>query len=76
MSRADNPDAAVRDGLRLYRADDFDKARAKSAEAREQFGKSDAGKSAIATFDEACASHRKGDVAHARECYLQAGLVH
>ncbi len=38
--------------------------------------RSDAGKSAIAAFDEACASHRKGDVAHARECYLQAGLAH
>ena len=76
VSRADNPDAAVRDGLRLYRADDFDKAREKFASAREQFGRSDAGKSAIAAFDEACAWHRKGDVAHARECYLQAGLAH
>ena len=75
-SRADNPDAAVRDGLRLYRADDFDKARAKFAEAREAFAKSDAAKSAIAAFDEACAAHRKGDVAHARESYLQAGLAH
>ncbi len=76
ISRADKPDAAVRDGLRLYRADDFDKARERFAQAREQFGRSDAGKSAIAAFDEACASHRKGDVAHARECYLQAGLAH
>ena len=76
ISRADNPDAAVRDGMRLYRADDFEKAREKFAQAREEFGRSDAGKSAIAAFDEACASHRKGDVAHARECYLQAGLAH
>ena len=75
-SRADNPDAAVRDGLRLYRADEFDKARAKFAEAREAFATSDAAKSAIAAFDEACAAHRKGDVAHARESYLQAGLAH
>ncbi len=75
-SRADNPDAAVRDGLKLYRADEFDKARAKFAEAREAFAKSDAAKSAIAAFDEACAAHRKGDVAHARESYLQAGLAH
>jgi Ca-activated chloride channel homolog len=76
ISRADNPDAAVRDGLRLYRADEFDKAREKFAQAREQFGRTQAGKSAIAAFDEACASHRKHDVAHARECYLEAGLAH
>ncbi len=62
--------------MRLYRADDFDKAREKFALAREQFGRAEAGKSAIAAFDEACASHRKGDVAHARECYLEAGLAH
>ncbi len=66
----------MRDGLRLYRADEFDKARAKFAEAREAFATSDAAKSAIAAFDEACAAHRKGDVAHARESYLQAGLAH
>ena len=48
----------------------------KFAAAREQFDKSDAAKSAIAAFDQACASHRKGDVAQAREWYLKAGLAH
>jgi len=76
ISRADNPEAAVREGLRLYRADQFDKARDRFAAAREQFDRGDAGKAAIAAFDEACASHRKGDVAHAREWYLKAGLAH
>ena len=33
-------------------------------------------KSAIAAFDQACALHRKGDVAQAREWYLKAGLAH
>ena len=60
----------------MYQADEFDKAREKFAAAREEFDRADAGKSAIASFDEACAAHRKGDVAHARECYLKAGLAH
>ena len=34
------------------------------------------GKAAIAAFDQACALHRKGDVAQARELYLKAGLAH
>jgi Ca-activated chloride channel family protein len=76
VARADNPEAAVREGLRLYRADEFDKAREKFAAAREQFDRTDSGKSAVAAFDEACAFHRKGDVAHARESYLKAGLAH
>ena len=36
----------------------------------------DAAKAAIAAFDQACAAHRKGDVAQAREWYLKAGLAH
>jgi Ca-activated chloride channel homolog len=75
-ARADNPDASLSEGLRLYRADQFDMAREKFAAAREEFAKKDAGKSAIAAFDEACAFHRKGDTAHARESYLKAGLAH
>ncbi len=76
IARADNPEATVREGLRLYQAEEFDKAREKFAAAREEFDRADAGKSAIAAFDEACAAHRKADVAHARECYLKAGLAH
>ena len=70
----------MRDGLRpqvpIARPDEFDKARDKFAEARLDFDKQDAAKAAIAAFDEACASHRKGDVEHAREWYLKAGLAH
>lgn len=74
--RADDPEGAVREGLRFYRQDEFDKALEKFAGARQEFDKTDAGKAAIAAFDEACVSHRKGDVAHAREWYLKAGLAH
>jgi len=76
ISRADKPAEEVREGLRLYRQDAFDKARDHFAAAREQFDKGDAGKAAIAAFDQACAAHRKGDVASAREWYLKAGLAH
>ena len=67
---------AVREGLRSYGNGEFDKARDRFAAAREQFDSGDAGKAAIAAFDQACASHRKGDVAQAREWYLKAGLAH
>lgn len=76
ITRADDPEEAVREGLRLYRQDEFDKALEEFAGARQEFDKTDAGKAAIAAFDEACVSHRKGDVAHAREWYLKAGLAH
>ena len=76
ISRADNPAEAVREGLRSYGKGEFDKARDRFAAAREQFDSGDAGKAAIAAFDQACASHRKGDVAQAREWYLKAGLAH
>jgi Ca-activated chloride channel family protein len=76
ISRADNPATAVREGLNWYGAGEFDKARDRFAAAREQFDRGDAGKAAIAAFDQACASHRKGDVAAAREWYLKAGLAH
>jgi Ca-activated chloride channel homolog len=75
-SRADNPTEAVRDGLQFYGKGDFEKAREKFAAAREQFDTQDAAKAAIAAFDQACALHRKGDVAEARESYLKAGLAH
>ena len=76
ISRADHPAEAVRDGLRWYDKGEFDKARDSFAAAREQFDQGDAAKSAIAAFDQACAAHRKGDVAQAREWYLKAGLAH
>src|SRR4029077_14457859 len=63
-------------GLRWYGKGEFDKARDRFAAAREQFDSGDAGKAAIAAFDQACASHRKGDAAQAREWYLKAGLAH
>jgi Ca-activated chloride channel family protein len=75
-TRADNPAEEVRDGLRFYGKGDFDKARDKFAKAREQFDSRDAAKAAIAAFDQACALHRKGDVAQARQAYLKAGLAH
>ncbi len=75
-TRADNPAEAVRDGMRLYGKGEFDKARDKFAAASEQFASRDAVKAAIAAFDQACALHRKGDVAAAREAYLKAGLAH
>ncbi|MGC8641668.1 MAG: VWA domain-containing protein [Isosphaeraceae bacterium] len=75
-ARADNPVEAVREGLRSYGKGEFDKAKEKFAAAQEQFGKTDADKAAIAAYDEACAAHRKGDVAQAREQYLKAGLAH
>jgi Ca-activated chloride channel homolog len=75
VSRADNPAEVVRDGLRWYEKGNFDKAREKFASAREQFDSADAAKAAIAAFDQACAAHRKGDVAQAREWYLKAGLA-
>jgi Ca-activated chloride channel family protein len=76
ISRAENPADAVREGLRWYGKGEFDKARDRFAAAREQFGDGDADKAAVASFDQACASHRKGDVAQAREWYLKAGLAH
>ena len=68
ISRADNPAEAVRDGLRWYGKGDFDKARDKFGAAREQFDSGDAGKAAIAVFDQACLAPRirKGDVAQAQ----------
>ena len=75
-SRADSPAEAVRDGLRWYAKGEFDKARDRFATAREQFDSGDTRKAAIAAFDQACALHRKGDVAQAREWYLKAGLAH
>jgi Ca-activated chloride channel family protein len=74
--RGEDPNEAVRDGLRLYEQDDFDKAREKFSVAREEFEKEHAEKAAVAAFDEACAAHRQDDAENAREAYLKAGLSH
>ncbi len=76
ISRADNPAAAVREGLSWYGKGEFEKARDRFAAAHAQFDNKDAAKAAIAAFDQACAAHKKGDVAQAREWYLKAGLAH
>jgi Ca-activated chloride channel family protein len=68
------PDAAVREGLRLYSSEKFEEAREKFAAAGEELDKQKSAATAIAAFDEACAYHRKGDTEHARDCYLRAGL--
>ena len=67
---------AVHEGLTWYGKGDFAKAHDSFAAAREKFDSADAAKAAIAAFDQACASHRKGDLAQAREWYLKAGLAH
>ena len=71
---AAEPAAAVREGLRLYSQEQFEDARTQFAAATEELDKRKLAASAIAAFDEACAAHRKGDLEHARECYLRAGL--
>lgn len=76
LCRADDPVSGVREGLRLYGDNEFAKAQEAFSAARMELDKQDAGKSAIAAFDEACAWHKKGDVAQARESYLKAGLAH
>jgi Ca-activated chloride channel homolog len=76
ITGADNPADAVREGLNWYGKGEFDKARDRFATAREQFDSQDAAKAAIAAFDLACAAHKKGDLAQAREWYLKAGLAH
>ena len=76
ICRADKPSDAMREGLNWYGKGEFEKARDRFAAAREQFDSGDAGRAAIAAFDQACALHRKGDVAQAREWYLKAGLAH
>jgi Ca-activated chloride channel family protein len=75
-SKADDASQTVREGLRLYNSGEFEKARDRFDVARTEFHNKDAAKAAIAAFDEACAAHRKGDLAQAREWYLKAGLAH
>ncbi len=76
VGRADTPGGSVREGLRWYGQGEFAKAQERFAAAREQFDRKDPAKAAIAAFDQACAAHRKGDVAEAKQWYLKAGLAH
>jgi hypothetical protein len=71
---AAEPKTEVRDGLKLYAQEEFEAAREKFAGATEELDKQKSAAAAIAAFDEACASHRKGDWEKARDSYLHAGL--
>ena len=75
VGRATEPNAAIRNGLRLYSKEQYDEAKSQFAAASEELDKrKSTAAAAVAAFDEACAAHRKGDLEHARECYLRAGL--
>ena len=71
---ADDSASKVREGLRQYAAEQFDKASKSFAAATELLEKSKSDKAAVSAFDEACALHRKGDLELARDRYLKAGL--
>lgn len=71
---ATEPAEAVRQGLQHYRQGEFEQAGSKFKTAREVLEKTNPSQGEIAAFDEACAAHRQGDVAQARELYLRAGL--
>ena len=71
---AAEPHTIVREGLRLYSQEHYEKAREKFAEATELLEKQKAAGSDVAAFDEACASHRQGEFEKARDAYLRAGL--
>ncbi len=74
VCRATEPYTEVREGLKFYAKDQFDEAQEKFAAANEELDKQKSAAAAVAAFDEACAYHRKGDLEHARDCYLRAGL--
>lgn len=71
---ADDSTTKIREGMRLYSAEQFEEASKSFAAATESLEKAKSDKAAIAAFDEACALHRKGDLDLARERYLKAGL--
>ncbi|HUP81905.1 MAG TPA: hypothetical protein VM260_25360, partial [Pirellula sp.] len=73
---ADDSTDKVREGMRLYSAEQFEEASKSFAAATESLEKTKSDKAAIAAYDEACALHRKGDLELARERYLKAGLSH
>jgi len=71
---ADDSTNKIREGIRLYSAEQYEEASKSFAAASESFEKAKSDKAAIAAFDEACALHRKGDLELARDRYLKAGL--
>ena len=71
---ADDSTTKIREGMRLYSAEQYDEASKSFAAASESLEKAKSAKAAIAAFDEACALHRKGDLELARERYLKTGL--
>jgi hypothetical protein len=74
--RAGEERELVRQGLELYKKDDFDGAREKFNKAAEDEAKQqERENTALIAFDLACAYHRKGDTEHAKEQYLRAGLT-
>lgn len=66
--------ARVRNGIKLYEQEKYDEAAKEFATAGEELDKLKSEQAAVAAFDEACASHRKGDLEKARDRYLKAGL--
>ena len=71
---ATEPANAVREGLRLYAKEQYQDAASQFAVATEELDKQKSTSASITAFDEACAAHRNGDLEHARESYLRAGL--
>ncbi len=74
LAFADDSTRKVREGMRLYAAEQFEEASKSFAAATVSFEKAKSEKATITAFDEACALHRKGDLELARERYLKAGL--
>ncbi len=73
-SFADDSTSKVREGIKLYSAEQFEEASKSFAAATESLEKAKSDRAAVAAFDEACALHRKGDLELARDRYLKAGL--
>ncbi|MCY2984507.1 MAG: hypothetical protein NTY15_12860 [Planctomycetota bacterium] len=71
---ADDSTSKVREGIKLYSAEQYEEASKAFAAANESLEKAKSDGVAVAAFDEACALHRKGDLELARERYLKAGL--
>lgn len=73
-SYSEEPHASVREGLKLFADKKYDVARDKFTSAVEALEKKKSEAAAIASFDEACAYHRQGELEKAKESYLRSGL--
>jgi Ca-activated chloride channel homolog len=73
-SFADDSTSKVREGIKLYSAEQYEEASKAFAAANESLERAKSDRAAVAAFDEACALHRKGDLELARDRYLKAGL--